>query len=380
MIPTSSRFSPGPKSGIWCSWRGKVLVREGALSTQEPLRIVAIGGGTGLSTLLRGLKDYAHLPWYESGRRLTPPVDITAVVTVTDDGGSSGRLRREFDVLPPGDIRNCMVALSEDEALLAKLFQYRFAAGRGLKGHSFGNLFLTALTNVTGDFAHAVRVSSEVLAIVGRIYPCTAANVVLEAQLADGTRVSGETRISRSKSRIETISLRPPDARPLAETLEAIAAADLITFGPGSLFTSVVPNVLIAGIPEAIARSAALKAYFVNLMWQPGETMGFSAFDHVEAIHRHAGRRLLDCVVINTKPISAPLRKRYAAERARPVENDVARLEAAGLRVVGDHLLADAEKVRHDPARTAAVAVRLAAEGRAWRKRQRRAAGSSGST
>lgn len=337
---------------------------------------MAIGGGTGLSTLLRGLKDYTHLPWYETGRRLTPPVEITAVVTVTDDGGSSGRLRREFDVLPPGDIRNCMVALSEDEALLSKLFQYRFPAGRGLKGHSFGNLFLTALTNITGDFARAVRVSSEVLAIVGRIYPCTAANVVLEAQLADGSRVSGETRISRSKSRIETISLRPRDARPLAETLEAIAAADLITFGPGSLFTSIVPNLLIQGIPEAIQRSPALKAYFVNLMWQPGETMGFSASDHVEAIHRHAGRRLLDCVVINTKPISAPLRRRYAAAQARPVENDVARLEAAGLRVVGDNLLADAEKVRHDPARAAAVAVRLAAEGRAWRRRESRAAGS----
>lgn len=341
------------------------------------MRIVAIGGGTGLSTLLRGLKDYVHLPWYGSGRRLAPPVDITAVVTVTDDGGSSGRLRREFDVLPPGDIRNCMVALSEDEALLSKLFQYRFASGRGLKGHSFGNLFLTALTNVTGDFSHAVRVSSEVLAIVGRIYPCTASNVVLEARLADGSRVSGETKISRSKERIEAISLQPSRCRPLRETLEAIAAADLITFGPGSLFTSVVPNVLIEGIPEAIGRSAALKAYFVNLMWQPGETMGFPASGHVEAIHRHAGRPLLDCVVVNTKPISAPLRRRYAAQYAQPVENDVARLEAAGLRVVGDNLLAGAEKVRHDPARTAAVAVRLAAEGRAWRRRREfRAAGS----
>src|SRR5579871_4395284 len=209
----------------------------------EPLRIVAIGGGTGLSTLLRGLKQYAREP-----RQL----EITAVVTVTDDGGSSGRLRRELDVLPPGDIRNCMVALSEDEALLSKLFQYRFAAGRGLKGHSFGNLFLTALTQLTGDFSLAVKLSSEVLASAGRIYPATSENVVLEALLEDGRMVAGETRISRSKSRIKTIRLRPPICDPGAETLEAIARADLISLGPGSLFTSVVPNLLVKGIPQAI--------------------------------------------------------------------------------------------------------------------------------
>lgn len=357
--------------------RGKTLVKGERVTAEQPLRIVAIGGGTGLSTLLRGLKDYTHYPWYESGKRLTPAVEITAVVTVTDDGGSSGRLRREFDVLPPGDIRNCMVALSEDEALLAKLFQYRFPAGRGLKGHSFGNLFLTALTAVTGDFAHAVRVSSEVLAIVGRIYPSTARNVTLEARLVDGTTVTGETKISRSKARIEYVSLRPSQPEPLPETLEAIAAADLITLGPGSLFTSVIPNLLIRGIPEAIAQARALKAYFVNLMWQPGETTGFSAYDHIEAIHRHAGRRLLDCVIVNTRPISAALRRRYAAERAQPVEIDIDRLKAAGLRVVGEDLLAEADKVRHDPARAAAVAVALAAEGRALgATRFRRAAGS----
>ena len=333
-------------------------------SAEEPLRIVAIGGGTGLSTLLRGLKDYVHLPWYESGRRLAPPVDVTAVVTVTDDGGSSGRLRREFDVLPPGDIRNCMVALSEDEALLSKLFQYKFSSGRGLKGHSFGNLFLTALTHVTGDFPRAVKFSSEVLAIVGRIYPSTATNVALQAELADGSIVSGETRISKSKVRIERISLNPERCRPLKETLEAIEAADLICMGPGSLFTSVVPNLLVSGIPREIQRSRALKAYFVNLMWQPGETMGFSACDHVEAIHRHARRQLLDCAVINTRPIAGKLRRRYAAEKIYPVENDVLRLEEAGLRVVGGDLLARTEKVRHDPKSAAAVAVGLAKEGR----------------
>src|ERR1700687_4850297 len=212
-----------------------------------PFRIVAIGGGTGLSTLLHGLKRYALEP---------REVEITAIVTVTDDGGSSGRLRREFDVLPPGDIRNCLVALSEDEATLSKLFQYRFSGGKGLKGHSFGNLFLTALTNQTGDFAKAVKVSSEILASLGRIYPSTGANVELEAELENGRIVTGETKISKSRSRIKSIPLQPRVCQPLPETLEAIERADLITFGPGSLFTSVIPNVLVQGIPR---RSDAAK-------------------------------------------------------------------------------------------------------------------------
>ena len=212
----------------------------------EPLRIVVIGGGTGLSSLLHGLKRFALEP---------REVEITAVVTVTDDGGSSGRLRRDFDVLPPGDIRNCMVALSEDEALLSKLFQYRFSEGRGLKGHSFGNLFLTALTDLTGDFAKAVKLSSEILASLGRIYPSTNVNVVLEAELENGKIVKGETRIGKSRSRIRRIHLLPRDSKPLPETLAAIREADLITLGPGSLFTSVIPNLLVEGIAPAIHRS-----------------------------------------------------------------------------------------------------------------------------
>src|SRR5580658_9702468 len=251
----------------------------------KALRIVSIGGGNGLSALLTGLKRYAH-PLKEGDVWL----DIAAVVTVTDDGGSSGRLRREFDVLPPGDIRNCMVALSEDSALLSRLFQYRFSAGRGLKGHSFGNLFLMALTHIMGDFPEAVRVSSEVLKIAGRIYPATTANVALEATLADGTRVVGETRISRSRQPIRRIRLIPRKAPPLAETLAAIAEADVITLGPGSLFTSVVPNLLVEGVAAAIQRSQAVRAYFVNLMSQPGETTGFRASDHIRAIHTHAGK------------------------------------------------------------------------------------------
>ena len=328
----------------------------------EPLRIVAIGGGTGLSSLLYGLKRYARDP---------QEVEITAVVTVTDDGGSSGRLRRDFDVLPPGDIRNCMVALSEDGALLSKLFQYRFSAGRGLKGHSFGNLFLTAITSLTGDFAQAVKLSSEVLASLGRIYPSTAANVVLEAELENGRVVRGETKISKSRSPIRRIRLAPRRCKPLRETLEAIERADLITFGPVSLFTSIIPNVLVQGIPEAVRRSRALKACFVNLMWQPGETVGFQASDHIAAIHRHAGTQLLDVAVVNTRAITARQRHKYAAQQVQSVINDVDRLAAMGLRVVARDLLADGEVVRHDPQATAEVALELARRGRASRSKIR---------
>src|ERR1700676_2456537 len=328
----------------------------------DPLRIVAIGGGTGLSTLLHGLKRYAHP---------SRDLDITAVVTVTDDGGSSGRLRREFDVLPPGDIRNCLVALSEDEALLSKLFQYRFAEGRGLKGHSFGNLFLTALTNLTGDFARAVKLSSEVLASLGRIYPSTDANVMLEAELENGRVIAGETKISKSRARIKRIRMRPRVCKPLPETLEAIEQADLITMGPGSLFTSVIPNVLVRGIPEAIRRSHALRAYFVNLMWQPVETIGFLASDHVAAINRHAGFNLFDVVAVNTRSISARQRRKYAAEEAQSVVNDVDRLAGMGLQVVAADLLGEGEIVRHDPRATAEVAMELARRGRAARRKVR---------
>jgi uncharacterized cofD-like protein len=331
----------------------------------SPLRVVAIGGGTGLSALLHGLKRYAR-PGDSS-----PPLDITAVVTVSDDGGSSGRLRREFDVLPPGDIRNCMVALSEDSALLSRLFQYRFANGRGLKGHSFGNLFLMALTQITGDFPDAVRTSSEVLKIAGRIYPATATDVVLEATLANGASVVGETRISRSRSRIRTIRLIPRRVAPLDATLEAIAQADVITLGPGSLFTSVIPNLLVRGIPRAIRDSKALKAYFVNLMSQPGETTDFRASDHIRAIHRHAHGKLLDYAVVNVRPIRAALKKRYARQAALPVENDVAMLCKLGVKVIAGNLASNSELVRHDPAATAAVVLGLAQEGRRRRTEPR---------
>jgi uncharacterized cofD-like protein len=326
------------------------------MGNNSALRVVSIGGGTGLSALLQGLKQYTA--------QGAPELDLTAVVTVTDDGGSSGRLRREFAVLPPGDIRNCMVALSEDSALLSRLFQYRFQAGRGLKGHSFGNLFLMALTQVMGDFPEAVKASSEVLKIAGRIYPSTAANVSLEATLASGARVVGETKISRSRQKIQSVRLNPRKVRPLAATLNAIAEADVITLGPGSLFTSVIPNLLVEGIPAAIRRSPAVKVYFVNLMWQPGETSNFRASDHIRAIHKHAAGKLLDYAVVNIRPIPLAVRKRYARESALPVDNDIDNIFKMGLKVMAGKLAQLSDKVRHDPSATAAVVIRLAQEAR----------------
>jgi uncharacterized cofD-like protein len=329
------------------------------MQDQSPLRVVAIGGGTGLSSVLQGLKHYTR----PTGGA-TNTLDITAIVTVTDDGGSSGRLRREFDVLPPGDIRNCMVALSEDSALLSRLFQYRFQSGRGLKGHSFGNLFLMALTQILGDFPDAVKASSEVLKIAGRIYPSTAANVSLEATLVNGDILTGETRISRSKDRIQSIRLRPGKAPPLPAALTAIAEADVITLGPGSLFTSIVPNLLVDGIAAAIRNSPALKCYFVNLMWQPGETDEYRASDHVRVVHRHAGGKFLDYAVVNVRSITMALKKRYARKAALPVENDIEALMKMGLKVVAGNLSSHTEKIRHDPDATAAVVMKLAQEGR----------------
>ena len=333
-------------------------------ASADPLRVVSIGGGTGLSALLHGLKLYTggHNP-----ARRNRLVDIVAIVTVSDDGGSSGRLRREFDVLPPGDIRNCLVALSEDEALLSRLFQYRFESGRGLKGHSFGNLFLTALTHITGDFPDAVKECSEVLAIHGKIFPATASSVSLEAILEDGRHVQGETKISKSRRRIETVRLRPRRCRPLPDTLAAIAEADLITLGPGSLFTSVIPNLLVTGIADAIRRSPAVKAYFVNLMWQPGETTSFTASDHIAAIHRHAKGKLVDYAVLNTREIQPTLRRRYARQHSAQVENDFETIGAMGVNVVCGDLVHESGLVRHNSEAIAAIAVELAAEGRARR-------------
>jgi uncharacterized cofD-like protein len=321
-------------------------------TTRPSVRIVAVGGGTGLSTLLRELKQHVARPKSEDERM--PISDLAAVVTVTDDGGSSGRLRREFSVLPPGDIRNCMVALSKDAALLSRLFQYRFpagAGGSGLRGHSFGNLFLTALTNVTGDFTEAVRLSGQVLAIRGRIYPSTTQNVTLEAVLEDGSVVRGETKISQSKKRIRRVRLSPRDVRPLPDVLRAIREADLIFLGPGSLFTSIIPNLLVRGVVPAMRKSRARRVYVANLMTQPGETSGFSVADHVRAIYDHTGPGLFDWVVVNNGAVSPRLLRRYRAQGAAPVRADIDDLQKLGLRVVVDDLVEEDGVARHDAVR-----------------------------
>lgn len=322
------------------------------------MKVVAIGGGTGLSTLLRGLKHYVGQ--VARAAAVQPTISrLTAVVTVTDEGGSSGRLRRDFRILPPGDIRNCLVALAEDETLFARLFGYRFSSGRGLKGHSLGNLFLAALTHLTHDFAKAVRLSSEVLAVRGEIYPSTLADVRLRARLRDGRVIDGESRIAKTRVPIRRLQIVPSHCQPLPETLAALAEADLITLGPGSLYTSLIPNLLVRGIPEAIARSKALKVYVGNLMTQPGETRGYTAADHLRALHQHAGRRLFDLVVLNNTDLSPGLHKRYAAQHVGPVLTDIEEVWTQGVEPVLADLLVEDHVARHDSRRLAQLLVDL---------------------
>ncbi|MBB5330575.1 gluconeogenesis factor YvcK family protein [Tunturiibacter gelidoferens] len=337
-------------------------------SKDKDLRVVAIGGGTGLSTLLRGLKRYVVTPERRRGIRLgesarveRPPVppcpearciirELSAVVTVTDDGGSSGRLREDFKMLPPGDIRNCLVALSEDEHLLSRLFQYRFEHG-DLEGHSFGNLFVAALSHITGDFAQAVQMSSQILAARGKIYPATNTNVTLAANMDDGSLVRGETNITKSKRSIVELRLEPELADPLPETLEAIANADLITLGPGSLYTSLITNMLVRGIPEALAASPATKVFVCNLMTQANESLGLTASEHIEKIMQHAGSvtaPIFDYALINTGQISAIRLEQYAREGQQPIEPDLDRVRALGVEPVTGNFVHEGDVLRHD--------------------------------
>lgn len=316
--------------------------------------MVAIGGGTGLSTLLSGLKRFVadarragdaepgDSPWLAS---------LAAIVTVTDNGGSSGRLRDELQMLPPGDIRNCMVALSEDSTLLSRLFRHRFRGQGGLGGHSFGNLFLAALTDVTGDFVEAVRLSSEVLASKGRIYPSTINDVHLAAELEDGTVVHGETQISAATRPIRHLRLEPEVCLPLPESLAAIRDADVITVGPGSLYTSILPNLLISRVAQTIAAAPGLKIFISNLMTQPGETDGYTARQHLETIKRYAPEVDFGYIVVNDRPITPAQAALYAADGAHQIglndhllgrENDVES-------VIRADLLDEGDKVRHSP-------------------------------
>ncbi len=321
--------------------------------TPSGIKFVAIGGGNGLSTLLSGLKRFvakseSEPVWVES---------LSAIVAVTDDGGSSGRLRDELQMLPPGDIRNCMVALSEDSRLLSRLFQHRFRGNGDLGGHSFGNLFLAALTEITGDFAEAVKLSSEILASKGHIYPATVADVRLAAILTDGSTVRGETNISRVGSDIRTLYLEPTGSKPLPETLAAIASANVITIGPGSLFTSLLPPILVDGVADAIASSNAVKIFVCNLMTQPGETDGFSSRQHLDIIRQYAPQIKFDYVIVNSYPVNELQWKKYHEEGAEQigVHGSITPETIHGAEIVYGNLLDEGEKVRHHPEKLAQV-------------------------
>jgi uncharacterized cofD-like protein len=319
---------------------------------QRGLSIVVVGGGTGLATLLRGLKLYT--------------MNLTAIVTVFDDGGSSGRLRRELGILPPGDIRHCLVALADAEPLMTRLFEYRFKGG-ALDGHAFGNLFIASLTGVTGDLELAVKEVSKVLKIRGRVLPTTGHDVVLAAEFADGRIIDGESNITAARGQIRRVSLRPSEVYPLPDVLEAIGEADLIVIGPGSLYTSVIPNLLVHGIADAIREAQTPCVYICNVMTQPGETDGYTAADHVRAIHAHARGPLFSYVIVNSQPPkNRALLERYAAQGAVPVDPSLAELEALGLTPVGVPLMSEQELLRHDPIRLARAVLQVigAATGR----------------
>ncbi len=327
-------------------------------ANSRALRVVAIGGGTGLSTLLCGLRQHVICP-SEPGRRNGTISDLAAVVTVTDDGGSSGRLRKDFNMLPPGDLRNCMVALSEEGDLLAKLFAYRFRAGTGLKGHTFGNLFVAALTELTGDFAHAIQLSSKILATRGNIYPATTTDTTLIARMEDGSEVRGETNITASKLRIAELMLDPPDAEALPETLNAIERADLITVGPGSLYTSIITNLLVQDMPSALANARGLRVYVCNLMTEANESLGLSASEHIERIYEHTRAPIFDYALVNTARFSPETLARYAAENASPIEADIERIEAMGVRCIAGDFASEDAVVRHAAGRVTGALLAL---------------------
>lgn len=329
-------------------------IAEAVLSANALKRgpsVVVIGGGTGLSTLLRGLKEYTS--------------NITAIVTVTDDGGSSGRLRTEMGILPPGDIRNCLVALADTEPLMQRLLQYRFRSGSGLNGHSFGNLLIAALTDLCGDFELAVRESSKVLAVRGRVLPSTLSDVIIGAELLDGTIVRGETNLSSQDQPIRRVFIEPADCRPLPEAIEAVREADAVILGPGSLYTSVIPNLLVKELTKEIAASRAAKIYVCNVMTQKGETDKYGVYDHVKAILDHSCDGFIDYCIVNNGPVSERLLEKYRQMSQDVVRDDSHRLAASGIRIVKANVVSETDVVRHDPAKLASVLMQVISEARA---------------
>ncbi|MEM7590230.1 MAG: gluconeogenesis factor YvcK family protein [Cyanobacteria bacterium P01_A01_bin.83] len=310
-------------------------------------KIVVVGGGTGLSTLLRGLKEYSS--------------NITAIVTVADDGGSSGRLRREIGVLPPGDIRNCLAALADEEELLTELFQYRFQAGDGLVGHSFGNLFLTVMSEITGDLEQAATASSKVLAISGKVLPSTLSDVSLWAEMEDGRLIEGESNIPQAKGKIKNIGCIPANPPALPTAVKAIQEAEYIIIGPGSLYTSIIPNLLVPEIRDAIASSEVPRIYICNIMTQPGETEGYSVADHIREIDRVSKRKLFDAVLVHRKPPSPRSLEHYALENSHPVELDRQEIARLHRRIVMANVMEEdlvTGHVRHSSSQLARVLLR----------------------
>ncbi|ARJ51296.1 gluconeogenesis factor YvcK family protein [Staphylococcus lutrae] len=301
----------------------------------KQLKLVLIGGGTGLSVLARGLKSF--------------PIDITAIVTVADDGGSTGKIRNEMDIPAPGDVRNVLAALSDVEPMLEQLFQYRFKEDQ-ISGHSLGNLLIAALTNITHDFGHAIKELSKILNIKGRVIPSTISSVSLNAEMEDGEIVTGESNIPRKQKKIKRVYLEPADVQPMDEAVEALREADLIVLGPGSLYTSVISNLCVKGIAEAIVESTAKKLYVSNIMTQPGETDQYTVKDHIDAIHQQLGAHVIDFVIANELEFSAQTLDKYEAKGAKPVYYDMKELEQLGVQLVtGAHLveISEHDYVRH---------------------------------
>ncbi|MGD6832387.1 gluconeogenesis factor YvcK family protein [Sutcliffiella halmapala] len=312
------------------------------MSRSKLPKIVILGGGTGLPVLLRGLKHY--------------DVDITAIVTVADDGGSSGRLRDELHIPPPGDVRNVLAALSDVEPLVEDLFQHRFQAGNGLSGHSLGNLLLAAMTTITGDFVHAIREMSKVLNVRGKVLPAANQSVILHAEMEDGTVISGESKIPYSGKKIKRVFLTPENVEPLGESVEEIRKADLIIVGPGSLYTSILPNLLVPKIGEAVCESDAKKVYICNVMTQAGETLDYTASDHVKALYDHLGCPFMDTILVNDEDIPEEIKFRYKKEYATPVVYDIAKLSGMGLKIVHDKIIRYEDGyIRHDTQKVAAL-------------------------
>jgi uncharacterized cofD-like protein len=304
------------------------------MKNRQP-RIVIIGGGTGLPVLLRGLKQY--------------PVDITAIVTVADDGGSSGRLRNDLHIPPPGDIRNVLAALSDVEPLIEEMFQHRFKTSNELSGHSLGNLILAAMTSITGNFVHAIQEMSKVLNVRGKVLPAANQSVVLHAEMEDGTVVSGESKIPYSGKKIKKVFLTPKHIKPLPETISAIRKADLIIIGPGSLYTSILPNLLVPKLGHEVCRAKAKTVYICNLMTQAGETFNYTASDHVKAIYDHMSCAFMNTILVNSEAIPDEIQERYSEEMSKPVIFDTERLQELGLEVIPGEIVSEKDGViRHD--------------------------------